>query len=301
MTTIVGDPKRLGGVDEEIGGIGLDPAACQGDVCMKLSYGNLLKHAERRMGTRRGAEIYYGLVFRFVARLGVSCFNYGYAEISEQRTPNETGDEPFQLELYRQTALAAGENRLAGALVLEVSCGLGGGLAHVVKTFSPRLAIGTDLVATAVARARQRFGLVIVQADATDLRLPNETFDVVLSVEASHAYFGDAYLAEIARVLRRDGRFVLTDNRLMSPQTARAWLTEALAPHGLALVDFRDITTNVKRSCELDTPRRERLLAKLPLPMRSPLRAMIGGTSTTAYANMRDGRTCYFIATAEKA
>ncbi len=278
-----------------------DPAGCQGAVRMKLSYANLLKHAEHRFGTRRAAEIYYRLVYRLVARLGVSCFNYGYAEIDEQRTPNNTSEEPFQLELYRQTALSAGEDRLAGALILEVSCGLGGGLAHVVKTFSPRLAIGADLVAAAAASARQRFGLVTVQADATDLKLPNETFDVVLSVEASHVYFGDAYLAETARVMRRGGRFVLTDNRLMSPQNARAWLEESLAPHGLTLVDFRDITTNVKRSCELDTPRREQLLAKLPMPMRSPLRAMIGGTSTAAYANMRDGRTCYFIATADKA
>lgn len=268
---------------------------------MKLSYGNLLKHAERRIGTRRAADVYYGLVYRFIARLGVSSFNYGYAEIDEQRIPAETGDEPYQLELYRQTAFAAGADRLSGAVILEISCGLGGGLAHIVRTFSPRLAIGADLVATAAASARKRFGLVTVQADATDLRLPAETFDVVLSVEASHVYFGDPFLAEVARVLRHGGRFVLTDNRLMSPQEAQVWLKDALAPHGLALVDFRDITANVKRSCELDTPRREKLLAKLPLPMRSPLRAMIGGTSTAAYANMRDGKTCYFIATADKA
>ena len=153
---------------------------------MKLSYGNLLKYAERRIGTRRAAAAYYGLVHRVAARQGVSCFNYGYADINEQRTPDGISDEPFQLELYRQTALAAGDNRLAGALILEVSCGLGGGLAHVARTFSPRLAIGTDLVAAAAANARKRFGLIAVEADATDLRLPDEAFDVVLSVEASH-------------------------------------------------------------------------------------------------------------------
>lgn len=266
-----------------------------------MAFRNLLKYAERKIGTRRAAGLYYGLAYGIVSRLGVSSFNYGYAETSESCSPEQIGAEPFQLELYRQTAIAAGDDRVANACILEVSCGLGGGLAHVVETFSPRLAIGTDLARAAVASARRRFGLIAVEADATDLRLPGEAFDVVFSVEASHVYFGDAYLAETARVLRRGGRFVLTDNRLMTPEAARSWLEQALMPHGLRLIGFRDITENVARSCELDTPRREKLLARLPRPMRSPFREMIGGTSTAAYANMRERRTCYFIATAEKA
>jgi SAM-dependent methyltransferase len=266
-----------------------------------MSFRNLLKAAERRIGTRRAAGLYYGLVFRVASRLGVGSFNYGYAETGETRPPEQIGTEPFQLELYRQTALAAGPERLAGGCILEISCGLGGGLAHVAATFAPRLAVGVDLIPAAVANARRRFGLIAVQADATDLRLPTDAFDVVLSVEASHVYFGDAFLAEVAQVLRRGGRFVLTDNRRMTPEAARSWLEEAMRPHGLQLIDLRDITANVVRSCELDTPRREGLLARLPRPVRPPLREMIGGVGTAAFANMRDRRTCYFIATAEKA
>jgi len=50
--------------------------------------------------------------------------------------------------------------------------------------------------------ARQRFGLITVKADATDLRLPSDAFDVVINVEASHVYFGDAFLAEAAAASR---------------------------------------------------------------------------------------------------
>ena len=152
----------------------------------------------------------------------------------------------------------------------------------------------------AVTSARNRLGLIAVQGDATDLRLPSEAFDVVINVEASHVYFGSAFLAEVARVLRPGGRFVLADSRGMSAENVQSWLTEAFAPYGLRLIGFRDITANVARSCELDTSRRERLLARVPTIFRSPLREMIGGAATSAYANLRDRRSTYFIVTADK-
>ena len=162
------------------------------------------------------------------------------------------------------------------------------------------MAVGVDLALPAVVSARERLGLIAVRGDATDLRLPSNAFDVVINVEASHIYFGAAFLAEAARVLRPGGRFVLTDNRRMSPEQAQGWLTEAFAPHGLRLSGFRDITANVARSCELDTPRRESLLARVPFVIRSPLREMLGGASTATYANLRSGQSTYFIATADK-
>ncbi len=266
-----------------------------------MQWQNLFKDLERKIGTKRAAAMYYDLVFRFAPRVGVKCFNYGYAAIDAEASSAAPDTESFQLELYRQTALAAGEDRFASGCLLEISCGLGGGLAHVVDLFRPRLAIGVDLALPAVLSARQRFGLITVKADATDLRLPSDAFDVVINVEASHVYFGDAFLAEAARVLRLGGRFALTDNRQMSPESTQRWLTAALAPHGLRLCGFRDITTNVARACELDTPRRERLLARAPFFVRLPLRELLGGTTTHAYANLRNGRTTYFIATADKA
>lgn len=133
---------------------------------------NLLKSIERRIGTKRAAAMYYDAVFRFAPRLGVKCFNYGYAANDAETPSNESDAEPFQIELYRQTALAAGADRLANGCVLEISCGLGGGLAHLVDLFRPRLAIGVDLALPAVLTARERFGLIAVRGDATDLRLP---------------------------------------------------------------------------------------------------------------------------------
>ncbi len=265
-----------------------------------MQFRNLLKLIEWKIGSRRAAALYYAIVFRFAPRLGVNCFNYGYAALDADATSAAADTEPFQIELYRQTALAAGEERLAGGCLLEISCGLGGGLAHIVGAFRPRLAVGVDLALPAVVSARERLGLIAVRGDATDLRLPSNAFDVVINVEASHIYFGAAFLAEAARVLRPGGRFVLTDNRRMSPEQAQGWLTEAFAPHGLRLSGFRDITANVARSCELDTPRRESLLARVPFVIRSPLREMLGGASTATYANLRSGQSTYFIATADK-
>ena len=254
--------------------------------------------AERRIGTKRAAPHYYSLVYRFAPRLGVSCFNFGYADSALADLPE--GPEPYQLELYRQVALAAGRDVLRGGCVLEISSGLGGGLAFVAKTFAPRLCVALERAMPAVSSARRRLGLIAVQGDAEDLRLPDAAFDVVLNVEASHVYYGPAFLAEVARVLRRGGIFAIADSRSMSPAAAEQWLRDDFEQSGLALRSFRDITSNVAAACELDDPRREAILAKLPYPLRGLLRTMLGGVTTPNYAQLKTGRGVYFIATAER-
>lgn len=263
------------------------------------SYANVLKYVERKLGTARAAPYYYSAIFRIAPHLGLSCFNYGYADLAAEILPVPEG-EPFQLELYRQCGLSVGADRLQDACLLEISCGLGGGLNHIVRTFHPRLAIGLDRAGPAVAAARERFGLITLQGDAGDLRLPTSAFDVIVNVEASHVYYGPAFLDEVARVMRPDGRLVLADNRPMAPHEVQRWLNGTLLPHGLKLISFRDITINVVRACELDTPRRERLLARLPRIARAPLRELIGGTSTAAFASFRDRKSTYFVAVIAK-
>ena len=66
------------------------------------------------------------------------------------------------------------------------------------------------------------------------------------------------------------------------------------------MTSFRDITENVAIACELDDPRREALLLKVPPPFRPALRTLLDGVTTPNYQNLRDRRSTYFIATATK-
>lgn len=258
-----------------------------------------MRWAERKIGSKRAAPYYYSAVFWGAARHGVSCFNYGYADLSD--TGNEQDrSEKYQLELYRQTALAITADLFSNACVLEISSGLGGGLDYLSRAFKPRLCVGLELAMPAVVSSRRRFGLIVVQGEAENLNLPDEAFDIVLNVEASHVYWGDAFLGEAARVLRPGGVFAIADSRGLTPEEAEVWLENDLRRSGLNMASFRDVTENVARACELDDPRREALLLRAPPPVRGALRTMLGGVKTPNYRNLRDRRSTYFIATATK-
>ncbi|HUZ67238.1 MAG TPA: class I SAM-dependent methyltransferase, partial [Beijerinckiaceae bacterium] len=260
---------------------------------------DFMRWAERRIGTRRAAPYYYSAIFRLAPRYGLSCFNFGYADAHEA-VDHPGSSEPYQLELYRQTALAIGADRLRDACLLEISSGLGGGLAYIHRVFKPRLSIGLERALSAVLSSRRRFGLITVQGDAVDLRLPNAAFDVVINVEASHVYFDDVFVGEVARVMRPGGAVAITDSRLLSPSESKKMLETSFERCGLSLVSFREITSNVAKACELDDPRRERVLAKLPFFLRPAIRTMLGGITTPNFVNLRDNRSTYFIAVGMK-
>ena len=77
----------------------------------------------------------------------------------------------------------------------------------------------------------------------------NEAFDLVVNVEASHAYGNDAsFLREVRRVLHPRGQFLYADYRRRSKI---AGLEQLARSAGLA-GELRDITRNVVSACELD-------------------------------------------------
>ncbi len=184
----------------------------------------------------------------------ITLMNYGYAP-DGPAIESPAGSEYLCLELYRHVARPV----TAGDRVLEVSCGRGGGAHFVFRTFEPAALVGVDLSAENVRLAGARFdgveGLEFRAGNAEDLDFPDESFDVVINVEASHLYPDPSrFISEVARVLRPGGRFLYADLfcRDSSPE---AMLT---AP-GLVINRNRDVTPNVLRSLELDSDRRDSL------------------------------------------
>ena len=188
--------------------------------------------------------------------------NLGYEEDPPMALPLAASDEPnrFSIQLYHRTATQAD---LSGKRVLEVSCGHGGGASYLVRTLRPASYTGLDLNPAGIAFCRKRHnlpGLDFVQGDAENLPFPDQSFDAVINIEASHCYPQfPRFLAEVARVLRPGGHFLYADLRPrdLSPSGRRRWPTPRCG-----CFRTRIINAQVLRGMEKNTQRTQDLIGR---------------------------------------
>jgi SAM-dependent methyltransferase len=192
--------------------------------------------------------------------------NLGYEEDPPMALPLEASDEPnrFPIQLYHRTATQVD---LKGKEVLEVSCGHGGGASYLVRTLAPASYIGLDLNSAGVDSCRKRHqlpGLDFVQGNAENLPFPDQSFDAVINVEASHCYPRfPRFLAEVARVLRPGGHFLYADVRL--GDGIAKW-DEELGDAPMRLMSKRDIHEQVVRVVEKNVPGLLKVLSRVLPP-----------------------------------
>jgi ubiquinone/menaquinone biosynthesis C-methylase UbiE len=110
--------------------------------------------------------------------------------------------------------------KLHHARVLEISHGRGGGAALLSDCYCPRLMVGVDLSRQQTDYATKRYGrdgecpIGFSEGDATSLPFGDNHFDVVLNVQASHAYPSyRTFIQEVKRVLKPGGAFLSSDFR----------------------------------------------------------------------------------------
>ena len=162
----------------------------------------------------------------------VQFLNWGYEEDPPLGLPLDPADEPnrYSIQLYHQTATQDGVD-LAGKKVLECSSGHGGGASYLSRTLKPASYTGLDFNAAGVEFCNERHkvpGLDFVHGDAENLPFPDDSFDAVINVEASHIYpHFDRFLSEVKRVLRPGGHFLHVDfrNRDNFAGGSRTWRT----------------------------------------------------------------------------
>jgi SAM-dependent methyltransferase len=217
--------------------------------------------------------------------------NYGFAPLSAELA-GSAEPEKYCLQLYRHLL---GDAALRGKKVVEVSCGRGGGAAHVAATYQPASYLGIDISERNLALATQRFAgianLAFQAGNAEALPLPDASCDALLNVEASHLYDNPArFFAEARRVLNRGGTFFHVD---------LAWKDKdppgMIAAAGFKIASVEDITNNVVQALELDSVRREAIVMSFPEGMRNDFRDWSGVKDFRAYNRLTTGEWVYRI------
>jgi ubiquinone/menaquinone biosynthesis C-methylase UbiE len=209
------------------------------------------------------------LIFPFMTRFSgddVVFLNMGYEEDPPIALPLEAWDEPnrFHIQLYHRTATQVD---LTDKRVLEISCGHGGGASYLMRTLHPASYTGLDLNRAGIDFCRKRHqmpGLDFVCGNAENLPFPDRSFDAVINIEASHLYPRvPRFLAEVARVLRPGGHFLYADIR---PRDQIAKWEEGLGNSPMRLMSERDISDEVARGLEKNTPRMKELIKECHVP-----------------------------------
>ena len=224
-----------------------------------------------------------------------SFMNYGFAPLSAELSGSGEA-EKYCLQLYRQLV---GKTVLAGKRVVEVSCGRGGGAAHVASNYQPASYLGIDISEKNLALAAKRYAaanLRFQQGNAEALPLDNGSVDVLLNVEASHLYDSPAkFFAEVHRVLVAGGRFLHVD---------LAWKDKdppaMIAAAGFKVDEVIDITANVVEALDLDSVRREQIVQSFPEAMRKDFRDWSGVKDFRAYNRLKSGEWVYRITRATR-
>jgi SAM-dependent methyltransferase len=241
-------------------------------------------------------DAWYSLVTRLDKNAEATLMNYGYADLDGAEIALHPRDEPnrFPIQLYHHIASRA---EICGKDVLEIGCGRGGGASYVAGYLDPRRYVGLDINKHAVAFDRAFYkaqnNLEFVAGDAHAIPFADGTFDVALNVESSHHYRDlGRFLREVYRVLKPGGVFLMA---CFPRRNGAASLRETVQQSGFACTLEEDITPNVIRALERDSPRREAAVLRLcPAPLRTFGREFAGTKGSGLYESFASGALPYF-------
>lgn len=161
-------------------------------------------------------KLWYPFLTRRLQDEEVIFLNYAFETDPPMGIALSPADEPNRacVQLYHHVGAQV---NFQGKNVLEVSCGHGGGASYLTRTLKPAKYTALDLNPAGIAFCKKRHqieGLKFVQGDAQNLPFPDNSFDALVNVEASHCYPDfPRFLSEVARVLKPGGYFLYADFR----------------------------------------------------------------------------------------
>jgi ubiquinone/menaquinone biosynthesis C-methylase UbiE len=244
------------------------------------------------------------LQYEFLSTLNlkkdVLFMNFGYTAHHQGVEPitlePENEKHRYPLQLYHHVAESVDWKN---ADALEVSSGRGGGAHFIMNHFKPKSYTGVDFSTRAIEFCRSHYdmeGLKFHQGNAESLNFPDNSFDIVINVEASLYYPNIAkFFEHVRRILKPNGYFLYTDLRYT--EKLEEWHAQ-LKNIGLKVIKEEDITPNVLKAMEMDRDRRIELVnTYIPAILRKQFYHFAGLTpnSPNALPHLDNRHYWYFV------
>jgi SAM-dependent methyltransferase len=234
----------------------------------------------------------YNILSRFWRDDDWRFMNYGFMP-EGAAFPLKAEDEPERafIGLYHQAVEGL---PLAGARVLEIGSGRGGGSRYIARYHAPASVVGLDYSPETVRLARRlnadTASLSFEVGDAERLPFADGSFDVVVNIESSHCYANvPAFASEAARVLAPGGWFTFAD---MRPKGKLPELDRQLSVPGLELVAERSLSVGVVAALDAAEARKRERIGRARL-MRRFMTEFSGAQGSILYKGLSGGGVVY--------
>jgi ubiquinone/menaquinone biosynthesis C-methylase UbiE len=245
---------------------------------------------------RLNSKIVYGLLAKHIPAADWHFMNYGYIPEANEHAPtlsNQAVLQQYPLQMYHYLAA---KTDLAGKQVLEVGSGRGGGAKHIAAYFKPASYTGLDIAQSAVDLANSLHAapnLKFIQGSAEAIPFGDNSIDVIINVESSHAYGSvENFLREVKRVLKPGGYLLLVDFR---SDHKMSLFHRQLADTGMTIIQTENISNNVLRSIEAeDESKKERIRTLIPARWQKLFSEFAGVVGSRFYLTLKDGSREYY-------
>ena len=229
---------------------------------------------------------WYQYLTRRIGSAPVTFLNYGFLPPEGETVQLEPEDEINRAAIQLYHHVASGDE-LAGKNVLEVSCGHGGGASFVKRYHKPKTYTAIDQNQNAIAYNRKAHGALGIDfrtGDAQALDFPENHFDAILNVEASHCYpRQEAFFNSVYRVLRRGGKFLYADFRTVADEPK---VERDIRAAGFNVRSKTDITAHVLRALTRNSERYRALAHQFAPRILHPFVEMFAAVEGSSIYNM---------------
>lgn len=239
-------------------------------------------------------RFFYNYINAFGRLKPVKFLNHGYAEegVSIKDFTLKTLGKLHQnlyMHLFKQASPE-------GKHIVEIGCGRGAGLAHMMKNFKPARAVGVDISDLNIRRGKklcERFDVEFVRGNAEKQLFPDKTFDIVFNLESSHCYVSKRKFYEnVFAILKDDGCFIYAD--LFWLDSLIEEMEKEFEEVGFYIDKKENITQQVNRSIELQAELRK-YFVKGNSAMDKLLNNFIALPGTELHQSLLDGTVKYIL------